>query len=285
MTKIVYLVGRNLAHSLSPTIWNSAFTALGIDARYELLDVTTENLYIAEDLLRRRGCLGGNVTMPYKSWAVTVADCLDHASRTCSAANVLATDSNGLTAFNTDALGMSELLAQVRGSIEHEGVLIVGTGGAALATLWALGRIAPRELIIACRHRDAGERLAAIAVDQLPSTDVSIQDLATLRVNPDDVQLVVNATSVGMGSASEDPLPWFEFSGDSLLYDFVYRRDGFTSLQARALRTGAKVVDGAGHLYEQALPTFRVLTQLEPPREVMMDSLVGQIGRSPLRWA
>jgi shikimate dehydrogenase len=96
--------------------------------------------------------------------------------------------------------------------------------------------------------------------------------------------LVLNATPLGVAEGDGSPVPRAALRPGLLVYDVVYRREGPTPLQADALAAGALVCDGLAHLFEQAPFTFRLLTGHEPPRAVMLESLVEATGRPPLDW-
>jgi len=285
MSSTAYLVGKGVSHSFSPAVYGAAFAATGMDARYELFDVDEPELERVASALRAPDCLGGNVTMPYKHWAAEVADDIDETVRACGAANLLVPGPSGLCAHNTDALAVAELLGTVRERVAGGTALLAGAGGAAAACAWALGRVPPRELIIAVRRPDAGQALARAARKCLPATTIRVTNLGSVRSGTPPADLVINATSIGMHAEDEDPLPGVAFSAGMLLYDLVYRRSGPTAIQRRASTGGARVVDGIGHLFQQAMPTFRYLTGLEPPRDAMLAKLVEVVGRRPGLWS
>ena len=283
-TKSTYLVGTGISHSLSPELFRAAYAALGLAVTYELADVTPEGLAAVEALLRANECLGASVTMPFKGWAVSVAERRDDSVTLCGAANLLVRTPAGLHARNTDAMAAARLIEDVRERVEGRVTLLAGAGGAAAATLWALRPCPPRELIIAVRNPAAHEGFAERAREHLALSSVRVVDITALDERARRPALVINATSVGMRNRGDDPLPDVTFTDESALYDFVYRRDGATALQQRAFDAHALVVDGTGHLLEQALPAFHALTGREAPRDVMARELARRIGRPLTRW-
>jgi len=285
MTATAYLVGREISHSLSPGIYTAAFEACSVDARYELLDVASEELGRVAELLRAEGALGANVTMPYKLWAAQTADELDEAASACGAANLLVNRGGRLLGRNTDAHAIVTLLREREEAVRRGRALLLGAGGAAAAGLWALGQVRPSALLLAARRAEARARLLNLARHLLPATALSVIGFDELDETLAGLNLVINATPLGMHDRQEDPLPALPLTRDMLVYDLVYRRDGHTALQVRALASGAELVDGAGHLFEQAMPTFKGFTGLEPPRTVMLAALTASLGRPPCLWA
>ena len=65
-TRLVGLLGRPVAHSLSPRMQNAAFAACGLDLAYVALDVPPERLEDAVRGLVALGFVGANVTAPHK---------------------------------------------------------------------------------------------------------------------------------------------------------------------------------------------------------------------------
>jgi shikimate dehydrogenase len=83
--------------------------------------------------------------------------------------------------------------------------------------------------------------------------------------------VVVNATSVGMGVAATDgvlPLPEDQLRPGHVVVDLVYEPVDTGLLTAARLR-GATVVDGVGMLVHQAAHAFGHWTGLEAPIAVM----------------
>ncbi len=285
MTRTAYLIGHDISHSLSPPIYRAAFGALGIDATYDLFDVEAQDLGLAEAALHKPDTIGANITMPHKFWAVSIADDIDDTARACGAANLLVVTSGRIQARNTDALAIAALLGEHGEHISRSLALLTGAGGAAVAGLWALTQVPPRELVIAARRPEAAEALAATARGALRSSvSISTRSLDQLDDSIGTVGVAIQATPLGMHDPNEDALARMTIPPDSLIYDLVYRREGYTALQRRALASGALVVDGAGHLFQQAMPTFQAFTGQEPPRSVMQEALMAQIGRAPLLW-
>ena len=100
-----------------------------------------------------------------------------------------------------------------------------------------------------------------------------------------EAALLVNTTPLGMKPDDPLPVPQDALTPGLLLYDLVYTRSGPTPLQAAALKAGALVCDGLTHVYEQAIPSFRLFTGQQPPAGVLRRALVDALGgRGPLDW-
>ena len=89
MTKRLVLIGHPVAHSLSAAMQQAALDAAGIDAHYELLDVTLPELPDTIDALRDDAFLGANVTIPYKERVVPLVDRITNEAQATGAGNTI----------------------------------------------------------------------------------------------------------------------------------------------------------------------------------------------------
>lgn len=121
--KHVALLGRPVAHSLSPRMQNAAFAARGLEWRYDAFDVG--DLAAAVAGLRALGFVGANVTIPYKRAAAALCDEADG-----EAVNTLSFADGRIVGVNTDR----EILA----GIVATSACVIGAGGAAAALAPAL---------------------------------------------------------------------------------------------------------------------------------------------------
>ena len=124
-TKLVALLGKPVAESLSPRMQNAAFAARALDWAYVPLEVEPGALGAALRGLVACGYAGANVTIPHKQAAAALCDEADAVS-----ANTLVFRDGRVLGFNTDR-------AIVAG-IDADRVCLIGAGGAAQALLPAL---------------------------------------------------------------------------------------------------------------------------------------------------
>jgi shikimate dehydrogenase len=123
---LVGLLGRPVAHSLSPRLQNAAFEACGLDLRYVALDVPAERLAEAVRGLVALGFAGANVTAPHK---LTVA-ALDLVETELASVNTLLVRDGQVEGHSTDAA--------IVAALESERPAILGDGGSARAFREAL---------------------------------------------------------------------------------------------------------------------------------------------------
>ncbi|MGE5706998.1 MAG: shikimate dehydrogenase, partial [Bacteroidota bacterium] len=239
------LLGDPLAHTLSPGMHNAAFEAAGIDAVYLALPVPPARLEAALRGLRALDFGGGNVTIPHKVAIIPFLDRLTPAAKAIGAVNTLFWQEGLLWGDNTDAPGFASTLEE-----PPESALILGTGGAAKAVLFALLEKGAEKIFVATRHPgdDPFESHRAF----FPRASIELCSYDALEEILPSVELVVNATPVGMREGSPlDESQVALLAPKTLVYDLIYNPPE-TKLLALAKKRGLPVRNGAGMLARQA---------------------------------
>ena len=258
-TKIFGILGRPVAHSLSPAMHNAAFRHLGINAVYVAFPVT--DLAQAVSGLRALGIGGVSVTIPFKEEIIPCLDELDPQAAAIGAVNTVVNRDGHLTGYNTDWLGaMTALTAKI--SLKGQHVLILGAGGASRAIAYGIiqagGRVSLTDL-------DAA-RAAALG------QDLGAQAIPLEALDRCDAAILVNATPVGMTpdvdgiAINPDLLGRFQ-----VVMDIVYQ-PLTTRLLREARARGAATIDGLQMLIHQGAAQFELWTGREAPVDVMAQA-------------
>ncbi|GIF71479.1 shikimate dehydrogenase [Asanoa siamensis] len=264
MTRAAVL-GRPIAHSLSPVIHNAGYAALGLtDWSYTAVECDEAAL---PDLVAGLGpeWAGLSLTMPLKEVALTVATEVAPVAATVGAANTLVRRGTGWYATNTDVEGMVALLTEA-GVAAGARFTILGAGGTARAALAAASRLAAESVTVVARRQLAIEELAAAAAElNLPLRPTLWPDaLAALAAD-----VVISTVPKGVA----DPLAingtWHP---STILFDALY--DPWpTPLADSAARAGCDILSGLDLLLAQALGQFHLFTGAEPPVDAMREAL------------
>ena len=137
--KRLAVIGYPIKHSISPAMHQAALDALGVEARYDRVEVTPDDLpaFVAE---LRDGEWGGiNVTVPHKEAVLPLLDEVTPEAAAIGAVNTIVLSEDRLIGHNTDAAGFLRALRD-DGGFDPAGrvVALLGAGGAARAVLWSL---------------------------------------------------------------------------------------------------------------------------------------------------
>lgn len=258
--ELLGLFGHGIEGSLSPPLYAAALKATGREGQYMLWDVGADDLGVALRGLHLLGARGANVTKPYKQAAAQMVMRLDPWARRIGAVNVLRRTSGGWEGHNTDADGFWQPLEALSRPIGT--ALVLGTGGAALAVCAVLVREGVR-LRVAGRNREMlgrmGREFGAETFDWRQ------------RGLHADVDLVVNATTVG-SSPDDSPLDEQHLPQGAIVYDLIYRPQP-TLLLRLARQRGCRTIGGGGMLLGQALLSWRIWFDEDPPHKAMASAL------------
>jgi len=266
------VIGDPIAHSKSPAIHNFWLEKLGAAPTYRAQHVLSDKLgdYIKS---RRsdpewRGC---NITMPHKQAVIDLADRLDPVATQIGAINTLVREGDQLIGYNTDAVGFLEPL---RGELSQEHYFrmarVLGTGGAARAIVAGLAGQG-FTIVLAGRNPDKARSILeevapkgqhhAVHLDHFAEpTDFAFDD------RDGCLDLVVNASPLGMRGQSELAFDWSHAPPGVIAYDIV--TDPLdTALLRNARAAGHQTLDGLNMLIGQAAAAFEKFFGQAAPRE------------------
>ena len=270
--QVAAVIGHPVQQSLSPALHNAAFAASGLDWHYVAFDVAPGAAGAALDAMRTLGIAGLSVTMPHKEDVAAAVDVLAPSAAALRSVNTVGREDSGrLVGHSTDGEGFVASLAAAGVGVAGARVVVLGAGGAARSVVDALGRAGADDIAIV--NRTVGK--AADAAALTPTGRVgSVDDVPTATI-------VVNATSVGMGTAALPLDPALLRSGQ-VVADLVYHPLE-TALLAAARAAGCTPVDGLGMLVHQAVLQQEIWTGTRPDPSVMRAAAESELARRVVR--
>lgn len=265
------IIGRPVAHSLSPAFQSAAFDHCGLHTSYELWDTTAEGLEARVASLRAPDVLGANVTIPHKEAVFPLLDELGGQSARVGAVNTIVNREGRLFGFNTDGPGfVAALRNEARFDPAGASILLLGAGGAARGIAFALAEARAGRIDIANRDGARARRLAG----EVQAAAVGEVRAASPGVALAGYDAIVNCTSVGMhGGPNPAGMPADPASAKSraLVVDIVYAPEETPLLRAAKAR-GLATLGGLPMLIYQGALAFELWTGLRVPVEVMFEA-------------
>lgn len=263
-TAVYGILGRPVAHSLSPAMHNAAFQALELEAVY--VPFAVQDLAQAVQGLRGLDIRGVSVTIPFKEEIIPLLDEVDPRARTIGAVNTVINRAGRLWGTNTDWEGA---LAALQDQIDLTGqrVLVVGAGGAGRAIVYAV--------------REAGGIAAVTDVDEVRAMALAREFGATFvprqEAGHHPAAVLINASPVGMAPQADDlPISPDRLKNFRVVMDIVYK-----PLETRLLREaaahGCRGIDGLQMLVYQGARQFELFTGRPAPVELMLRAALAQI--------
>jgi shikimate dehydrogenase len=185
----ISLAGR--PSNLGTRFHNFLYAELGLDFLYKAF--TTDDLEGAVRGVRALGFRGCSVSMPFKSAIIPLLDEIEDSAGDIDAVNTVVNDGGVLTGSNTDVEAVAALLAEHEFDIDSR-VVIRGSGSMASAVSAAFARAGFERTTLWARNAEAGAAVAERDGHRFTDTE------------PDDADVLVNVTPLGMTGADEDQL-------------------------------------------------------------------------------
>src|SRR6201996_2635901 len=259
------VLGKPIAHSLSPVLHRAAYAALGFtDWSYELVECDEPGL---AGYVRSRGpeWAGLSLTMPLKRTVLPLLDHVDHLAAAAGGANTVVFRPEGRYGYNTDVQGIVDALTEAGVTVPGP-VTIIGAGATACSALAAVGELgAPGAEVFL---RDPARAAGLLATADRLALAVRLRPLEDLRqgdaVAPN---LLISTAPAGAADFYAErtvlsPAP------PVAVMDVVY--DPWpTPLAEAAARAGAMVASGFAMLLHQAAAQVELMTGKPAPLEAM----------------
>ena len=276
--------GDPVAHSLSPQMQNAALGACDIHMQYARFHIRANELRSALLFLRRLDFVGINLTVPHKIAAFTQIDEADDSATRTGAVNTIRFRDEKLIGSNTDGEGFLRAIhTEFSMDLRDLRVLILGAGGGTgRAIAWQCALENCERLVLVNRTLQKANAL----VEQLrpffsgprvlgPAAriEAAAWDESTMRVQLADIDLIVNATPLGMNPSDPSPVPARLLAPHHIVFDCVYGSSE-TALLHAAEEAGARGANGLSMLLYQGALSFSIWFNREAPIEAMRAALL-----------
>lgn len=234
MTRKFAVLGYPISHSKSPLIHTAAFSFLGVDSKYEAIELNGG----LKTFLENCDLEGLSLTMPLKEEALDVSTRADSLAIATNAANTLIRSETGWDAYNTDVFGIQEALR----SVAAKRAAILGTGATARSAIVAMQELG-KEVAVWGRDEFKTKRLA---------NEFSISTLPKFH-KAAEYPLVISSLPA---RALDSHLDSIMSSPKGTLLDVAY--DPWPSEAAKLWSKAGKVVSGLEMLVFQAVAQQRL---------------------------
>jgi shikimate dehydrogenase len=274
--------GDPVEHSLSPQMQNAALKHAKIDMQYARFHISSADLNEALGLIRKLEFAGVNLTIPHKIAAPEWIDRVEDDAKQIGAVNVIKIDNGKLHGFNTDGRGFARAIREEFSvDLRDLRVMILGAGGAARAIALECAKSHCERLVIANGTFEKGERLAEKlrsffegpkVFGPVPRLQAIRWEDAAFQFQIANVDLVVNATPVGLNRGDPSPLAARLLAPHLMVYDTIYSAKT-TPLVSAAVEAGARAANGLSMLLHQGALAFEIWFERPAPLEIMRAAL------------
>jgi shikimate dehydrogenase len=277
--ELVACFGQPIAENPTGAMMEPAFRALELNWRYLMIEVAPANLGDAIRGMRSFGMRGANLTIPHK---VAVMEHLDEVAgdaKVIGAVNTIRREGDRLIGENTDGKGfLHGVRTDAKVDPQGKRVVVLGAGGAARAIVTELALTGAADVLVVNRSVARGQSMVRDLADKTGGP-IRFEPWRGIYRVPPDVDLLVNATSIGL-FPDVDAMPPVDLAATRpgmLVSDAVFNPPE-TRLLAAARQRGLPVLDGLSMLVYQGVIGFRHWTGREAPADVMKQALCTALG-------
>jgi len=260
-TQLFGITGWPLPKTGSPVIYNAGFKKQNVDSVY--LPIRSPSISESLNFCEQLGFKGLSVSVPFKESVLYYLNEQSPEVVQIGACNSLVLRNNRWTGYNTDAIGFKKALEDFIGtmSLKRKKVAVIGAGGAAKAIVYALKQMGAKVCIFnrTLEHAQVLAEKYGYSYCQLdPFCVEKLDEYSTL---------IIQTTSLGTnaeGNSTEenDPIYFYNFRGNELLFDIVYT-PAITPVMKRASLAGCRTCNGYRMLEYQAYEQFKLFTGKE----------------------
>jgi len=276
--------GDPVAHSLSPQMQNAGLRACEIDMQYARFHIRPNELRPALLLLRRLDFVGINLTVPHKIAAFTQIDEADESATRAGAVNTIRVRDGKLIGSNTDGDGfLRAIRTEFSMDLRDLRVMIIGAGGGTgRAIAWQCALENCERLVLANRTLKKANALAEQlrpffsgprVLGPAMRLEAVALDESAMRMQLADIDLIINATPLGMNPSDPSPVPARLLAPHHIVFDCVYGSSK-TALLRAADEAGARGANGLFMLLHQGALSFSIWFNRESPIEAMRAALL-----------
>ena len=234
------LIGKDISYSFSKKFFTRKFINEGLNnCSYENYDINSisELLEVINDTKIK----GLNVTIPYKESVIELLNHIDPIAKKIGAVNTIKIDKqNKLLGYNTDYIGFKQSLES--NISNQKRALILGTGGASKAIVYALKTLNIKTLLVSRKKRE----------ESITYEDISNQIIK-------DHTIIINCTPLGTYPNIEEcpKIPYQYITERHLCYDLIYNPIK-TKFLILSEKEGAKIINGNEMLENQAIESWKI---------------------------
>ncbi|HHV39453.1 MAG TPA: hypothetical protein GXX70_08210 [Tepidimicrobium sp.] len=147
--------------------------------------------------------------------------------------------------------------------MKDRNILVLGAGGVANAISISVATEGAKKIFICNRTVSKAERLADKIGRFFPNVLVEFRSLALEGVPKDEIDMVINCTSIGMyPDTDKSPIDFTGFPKKLVVYDTIYKPQK-TKFMKLAEKKGYHIIGGLSMLINQALYSQKIWSEKE----------------------
>ncbi len=243
--KKYFVIGNPIDHSLSPKLHNYWLKKNNLDANYEKIAPSENEIKAILDKVKEKEISGINVTVPYKRTVIPFLETLSDTSKITNSVNTIFNRNGKIHGENTDVYGFEKSILINKINLKGKEAFIFGAGGVVSSIILGLRNLKIKKIYISNRTFKNAETI------QKRFSFVEIIEWGKIK----DADLFINSTSVGLSDGQDFKLDLSHLSEKKLFYDLIYNPPKTNFLQ-EAEKLGHKIINGRDMFVYQAQKAF-----------------------------
>lgn len=264
--------GNPIDENPSGAMMEAGFKSAGLNWRYQLFQVTSDNLEYGLRGIRALGFSGLNLTIPHKIAAIPFMDSLSDSASLIGAINTILIKDGKLLGENTDGKGFVIGLCENGISLSGKRIVILGAGGAARAIGVESALAGASHVTIINRTASRGEELSALIDNRTSCSSKFIKWTEKVKIPSCDI--LVNATNIGLFPDESFPDIDYNTINHGMVVQDIITNPADTPFLKKARERGADTLDGQSMLIYQGALAVELWTGRKPDPKAMKMALL-----------
>ena len=258
MKKKFGIIGNPIKHSLSPVLHQYWFKKYDIDADYQIIEATDNELPEIIKKIRQEEFVGINVTLPFKQKIINHIDkVVNDAELTGSVNTVFLSNDKTVIGENTDVYGLqAAYLKEIENSFNKK-VLIIGAGGVSPSVVLSIKKSGIKNISITNRTNEKCIFL------KKKFNFLNIIPWLKIESEIKNFDIIINATSLGLKNGED-----FNFNFTDTKNEVIYIDTIYNPLETKTFKhlrdEGRKVFNGLDMFIYQGQKSFYLWNKVNP---------------------
>ena len=260
------VIGNPISHSLSPQLHNYWIKKNNIQAIYEKRLISQNDIEKIVYEIRSKKLHGINVTVPFKTKAVSFVDTLTKEADETKSVNTIYLKKDKIIGHNTDIDGFELGIRSYGYDIKKKNIFIFGAGGVVPSILVALRRMNASKIYLYNR-----------TVSKLENLKKNFKYIEIIDKDniPDEVDMLINASSLGIHKNDKIDLNFKKIGTNKFYYDVIYN-PAETHFLKEAKKLGNKVENGKKMFIYQAHQAFAIWHNILPKIDEEVEKILNK---------
>ena len=258
MKKKFGIIGKPVRHSLSPVLHKYWFKKYNINADYEIIETTDNELPEIIKKIKDGVYSGINVTLPFKQKIINHIDkIVNDAELSGSVNTVLFSENKIVIGENTDVYGLQAAYLKEIDNNFNKKALVIGAGGVSPSVILSVKKSGIKNISLTNRTNEKCIFL------KKKFNFLNIIPWGNLKSEIKNFDIIINATSLGLKNGDD-----FEFNFENTKKEVIYIDTIYNPLETKTFKylreEGRKVFNGLDMFIYQGQKSFYLWNKVNP---------------------